>query len=305
MKNIFRSFIFFILLSFIGFGCKEKSFDNGLLWKISGKDLDKPSYILGTHHLTNISFLDSISGFYDILDGVDQIVGEVEVSPETLQEMQLKIMKAGQFAVGDGYKKMLSPEEYKRLDKGVRDLFKVGISNFEKMKPGLISSMCSQIIYSMVDSTFNPATHESIDFYLQRIAREAGKPTIGLETADDQIVAIYESESLKRQAENLICGLENVELSKEAIILLNQYYKERSLSKIYALSFNNEKDPCPPSERQIKALNEDRNNKWLKKLPLIMKEKSSLVAVGVLHLTGKEGLLYQLYGMGYDVELVE
>ena len=35
-----------------------------LLWKISGHGLKQNSYLLGTHHLISISFLDSIPGVY-------------------------------------------------------------------------------------------------------------------------------------------------------------------------------------------------------------------------------------------------
>ena len=33
-----------------------------LLWKISGNGQEKPSYILGTHHLAPLSIKDSIAG---------------------------------------------------------------------------------------------------------------------------------------------------------------------------------------------------------------------------------------------------
>lgn len=301
------SFVFILFLfCVVSTACsKENTFDNALLWKVSGKDLDKPSYIFGTHHLADVGFLDRIGGLDNVINEIDQVVGEIVLSPENMAEIQMKIQKAGIFAVGDGYKKILSPEDYKKLDRGLRDLFTVGISEFERLKPGLINSMVAQKIYSMVDSVYNPMTHEPIDMYLQRVAREKGKSVIGLETADDQIYVLFEFEPLKNQAQTLVCALENIEWGKNVILELNRFYENRSLSAIYALSFQNEQDPCPVSDKQMKALNEDRNNKWLEKLPAIMKEKSSLIAVGVLHLSGKEGLLYQLDKLGYTVEAVD
>ncbi|GAB6008029.1 TraB/GumN family protein [Dysgonomonas reticulitermitis] len=59
------------------------------------------------------------------------------------------------------------------------------------------------------------------------------------------------------------------------------------------------------SQKAQNAINKDRNDKWLLKLPQIMKEKSNLIAVGALHLAGEEGLLYQLAKMGYKIQAVE
>jgi uncharacterized protein YbaP (TraB family) len=42
----------------------------------------------------------------------------------------------------------------------------------------------------------------------------------------------------------------------------------------------------------------------MQKLPEIMKEKSSFIAVGALHLAGEEGLLNLLKEAGYTVEPV-
>ena len=64
-----------------------------ILWKISGKDLSKPSYILGTHHLAPISIVDSIADFKQTLNDVEQVkfgklyigesAGAIIASPDT------------------------------------------------------------------------------------------------------------------------------------------------------------------------------------------------------------------------------
>jgi hypothetical protein len=52
-------------------------------------------------------------------------------------------------------------------------------------------------------------------------------------------------------------------------------------------------------------MNKDRNERWLKLLPDIMREKPSFIAVGCLHLVGKDGLIVGLQKMGYRVEPVK
>lgn len=38
-----------------------------LLWKISGRGIEKPSYILGTHHAVPFTYCDSIPGLMEAL----------------------------------------------------------------------------------------------------------------------------------------------------------------------------------------------------------------------------------------------
>ena len=64
-------------------------------------------------------------------------------------------------------------------------------------------------------------------------------------------------------------------------------------------------DPCPSTEEEKNLLNRDRNRKWLEKLPAMMADKPSFIAVGCLHLPGKDGLIEGLRKLGYRVEAVK
>ena len=64
-------------------------------------------------------------------------------------------------------------------------------------------------------------------------------------------------------------------------------------------------DPCPSTQEEKDVLNKDRNVKWLEKLPAMMSEKSSFIAVGCLHLIGEGGLIEGLRKLGYKVEAVK
>ena len=75
------------ILLFIGIALNANA---QLLWKISGNGLEKPSYILGTHHLAPLSIKDSIAGLPEAVDGTSQVYGEVvmseAMSPEFMRE---------------------------------------------------------------------------------------------------------------------------------------------------------------------------------------------------------------------------
>ena len=48
----------------------------------------------------------------------------------------------------------------------------------------------------------------------------------------------------------------------------------------------------------------ERNNRWLKKMEDILKDRTCLIAVGVMHLPGDKGLISLLRDKGYVVQPV-
>lgn len=305
MKNLITAFtaiILFVVASTLA-AQNETKYDNALLWKISGNGLSQPSYILGTHHLAHVSFADSIPGLKQAMETTQQTVGELLMSDQTA--MQAKIQQAAMMPAGETYDKLLSPQDYAKLDEGLIKLFTVGLGQLGQMKPGMISMLYTITMYTKLYPEFNPMAHEAIDAYVQRIATERNKDVLGLETVDDQIYALFDAEPLKDQAESLVCTVENSGTAKDLLDKLNAYYRAGQLSNMYNLAYNNPDDPCKVSKEQQNALNKDRNDKWLEKLPQIMADKPSLIAVGALHLAGEEGLLVQLAAKGYTVEAVK
>ncbi|MFV0332190.1 MAG: TraB/GumN family protein [Dysgonomonas sp.] len=303
MKTITSAIVAFTLLMFSYLTMSAQAQEDGLLWKVSGNGLSQPSYILGTHHLAHVSFVDSIPGLKDAMESTGQTVGELLMSDQL--GMQTKLQQAAMMPAGETYSKLLSPEDYAKLDEGLKKLFMAGLDQFGQLKPGMISMLYTITTYTKLYPEFNPMSHEAIDGYVQRIAKEKGKTVLGLETVEDQIYALFDAEPLKDQAESLACAVANSDSSKDMFDKLNTYYKKGQLTNMYNLAFNDPEDPCKVSQRQQNIINKDRNDKWLKKLPQIMKDKSSLIAVGALHLAGEEGLIYQLSKMGYTVEVVK
>lgn len=306
MKIISTTFtvLIFLVLSAISVSAQDKKeYTGALLWKVSGNGLKESSYILGTHHLAHVSFVDSIPGLRDAMKNTEQTVGELLMSGQA--DMQTKVQQAAMMPAGESYKNLLSADDYAKLDKGLKDMFSVGLEQFGQLKPGMISMVYTITLYTKLYPGFNPASHEAIDAYVQRIATEGGKSVLGLETVEDQIYALFDSEPLKDQAVTLVCAISQADSAKKTLDKLNDFYKNGDLSKMYDLAFNDPDDTCKSSQNQQNALNKDRNDKWMLKLPQIMKDKPSLIAVGALHLAKEEGVLAQLAKMGYKVEAVK
>ncbi len=278
-------------------------FSGSLLWKISGNGLEQTSYILGTHHLIELSFLENISGLENAIENTTQIAGELDMT----EKQTLRTLVANYSLLPDSitYESLLSPEDYLKFDNKMAEMFGGATEYMKKIKPFMISMAYSVIIYKEVYTETNLDKLIPIDEYLQKIMIEKGKTVIGLETGEEQLAALL-SDSLHIQAENLLCLME---ISKEEIkkitIEIADSYRQKNLNKLYELSMNNPDDPCPMRQETIDAMNINRNNNWLKILPDIMAEKPTFIVVGALHISGEPGLLYQLDKMGYMVEPVK
>ena len=83
MKKLFLS----LVLAFVSIVCANAQ----LLYKISHKNIEKPSYIVGTYHLAPASFIDSIPGAKDVLNAVDVVCGEVVMSEMESRENQKRV----------------------------------------------------------------------------------------------------------------------------------------------------------------------------------------------------------------------
>ena len=297
------------LLLFVYFATTQTAqnpadFTGSLLWKVSGKELSKPSYIFGTYHLMSSELMNEISGLKEAFEMTDQIIGELNL--EDMIALQTKMMQAIRLSEEESYKNLLPEDEYLLLDGGLKNIFGAGLDQLGTIKPGFLSMQIYLIIYTQINPAFNPMTFEAIDAYLQRIARENNKPSIGLETIEDQINAAFYGDTQLNQMKALICTVENLEYGIKYLKTMTSDYLSGNLFKIYNDVFEYENNPCREfSLSSMNRLNKNRNDKWIEQLPAMMREKPSLIVVGALHLAGDVGILYLLSKMGYAVEAVK
>ena len=91
--------------------------DAQLLYKISHKNLEMSSYIVGTYHIAPETFIDSIPGAREALELTEQVCGEVVMSEMESQENLQKVKAAMMLPDGKKLEDMLSVEEMKKLNK--------------------------------------------------------------------------------------------------------------------------------------------------------------------------------------------
>lgn len=270
-----------------------------VFYRISGNGLEKPSYIFGTHHLAPLSMLDSIPSARKALAEADRAVGEIDMTAGQMtlaSEMQKYMMAPADSTLRD----LIAPDDYERVARvftKYAPMPGMTLDMVAGMRPMVATSMVSLGIISKEMQGFNP--QEQLDSYFQTTAKSAGKPIIGLETAGEQAQMLYTTTPLSKQAADLVEMLDNtgkvVEMSKN----LNDSYFRQDVDGLLKLTESEDSDP-----RFMEALLDKRNAAWLVKLPEILGQGSSFIAVGALHLPGENGVVKGLRKLGYKVEPV-
>jgi len=267
-----------------------------LLWKVSGNGLSKPSYLFGTHHLIEKEQIKDFDKIIAIAGQTDAVVGEMDMSD--MLGMQLKMIK-GAMMKDSTIKELLSDSDYILVDNEFKQVMGMGMNKLGKMKPMLLSTLYSVMIYTKLNNLKKQP--EAVDILFQKKAKKSKKSVIGLETIEQQIDLLFNSLPLKLQAEILVKGVKEKEKGVELLKKMNEAYLAGDLVKIEAL--NNEDNDMTPELKKI--LIEDRNANWIKQLSTLIPTESCFVAVGCMHLVGETGLINQLRKAGYIVEAVD
>lgn len=286
-----------ILLLLVGFALSAHA---QLLWKVSGKGLEKPSYIFGTYHLSPLGIKDSIAAMPQAMNETTQVYGEVVMAdmmtPAFMQSVQQQMMMPKDSTL----KSLLSPEQYELAGKVIKENMMVDIAMLAQLKPAAITQQLVVLLYMKHTPGFNP--QEQLDTYFQQQAQQQGKKVGGLETAQSQIDILFNSQSLKRQADLLYCAVSDIDKAIEQSKRLIKSYQSQNLDEVLSLMEERDGNSCDPLPGEMEALLDNRNIAWVGKIPAIMTQAPTLFVVGAGHLPGTNGVLNLLKKQGYTVE---
>ena len=277
-----------------------------LLYKISGKGLKSPSYIVGTYHLAPLSFVDSIPGIRQAMDHCQQVYGELVMADMLGPDSVAMMQKALMLPDGMTLDSLLSADEMGRLNSYMKQLMGMDMTNpllkqqMNKMTPSALSSTLT--ILAFIKKGGNMDLQNSFDDYFQKQAREQGKGVGGLETMAFQISVLYGGKSLERQKELLMCQVDNAEYIDSMTDHVIKAFFAQDLDAIKEAMDIKMNNSCDNSPEEDADLIDNRNADWLTKMPAIMVQKPTLFAVGAGHLPGPKGVLNLLRQAGYKVE---
>ncbi len=279
--------------------------ESSVFWEISGKDVKKPSYVFGTHHLFNPKTMIDSKIVQEKFALSERVVGEI-----TIDNMAMMKVFAACIMRDTTMKELLTPKEYAEVEEAFE---KVGLpfAMFNRIKPMMAQQMIESVKYTKLfpkTDTEKPASMgmgnpftSSMDGYFQDKAKTDGKEVDGLETVEDQTKALFDGYPILKQKEMLLKTVRDTVALKDdqEIQKLTQLYKEQNLNKIAEMTLKT------METEEYNNLLKNRNDKWMPQIFEMIAKKPTFFAVGAAHLVGVDGVILRLRKEGYTVKPIK
>lgn len=269
-----------------------------LLWRVEGPGIKSTSYIFGTHHVAPVALLDSVDGFDEALASVDAVYGELDMARMMTPAAQQQMMGAAMAPQDSLLTMVLTPAQVDSLDVILKKYLgpMVSAQAFAAMKPAMVLTVLTMTMNQKFFPGFNAA--EQLDAMIQQRARQAGKTVGGLETLDDQCVALFGA-PITRQAKDLMEVVADDDKASESAHRLADAYLSGDLDAMFAM-INEEMD-----EETALRMIYNRNDNWVGIIAGRMASTPTMYVVGAGHLPGQCGLIEQLRAKGFTVTPVK
>lgn len=273
-----------------------------LLWRIEGKG-QPPSWLFGTVHSTDERVNKRSPAVMEAFDAARTVAVEYLHSESPLIKLGELIAAKGIYREGNGLKDLLAPAELAKLREtlGAEGMPPDAVHMLRPWFAGLALAL------PVCERKRTQAGLLPLDQRLERDAIAQGKQVIGLETATFQIDALMSMPD-DVQIRLLKGSVATLHLRDDALEVLHRAYLARDLGT--TLPFTKRileragQDPSPVDtiESEIAV----KRNYGMRDASLPLLEKgSAFIAVGALHLLGREGLVELLRAAGYRLTPIE
>lgn len=263
--------------------------EKGILWEVSRDGL-RPSYLLGTIHSGDPRILKLPDVIERIFASADSFSGEVEMDMNSM----LQVSEAMFYTDGTLLKDRLDPQLYQQT---VRLMASYGLPEMvvQRMKPWAVATTLSLP---------RSGTGQVLDVQLYNDAMMQGKRVYGLETVKEQ-VGVLDGMPEKLQIKMLEGAVQQYPELDGIIARLIDAYLQRDLAAMQRISEEtlSKEDRAVARAFTSEVVNK-RNYRMLQRMQPRLREGNAFIAVGALHLPGKEGLLHLLRQQGYRVTAV-
>lgn len=267
-----------------------------LLWKVSDKN--NAVYLLGSFHLLR-------SSDYPLSGDVDAAFADAErvlfeLSPDEMRSpaMPQLMMQAAMRIDGKTLQQDLDAATWARLEAwATRN--SVPLASFNSFEPWFVGLTIS--IVEMTRQGLDPKL--GLDNHFMDKALAAGKPTSGLERAQEQI-GVLDGMAAAEQRQFIVESLDQAEKGAAETQRLHDAWRRGDAEGLWKGMAADMRTQYP---RLYQRINVDRNDAWVPKIRQILDQPGdddALVVVGALHLLGDDGLVEKLRAHGYTVERV-
>jgi uncharacterized protein len=263
---------------------------HGLIYKISGKNNKKPSYIYGTIHIicqNDMVGMDKLNG---LINQSEQLLMEIDLdNPTEIQSATTGSTIPGGKTLSD----YLTTEQYAKVDEMFKNYLGVSVDNLKSYNPTVLS-----VIITGSPKALGCQLPASYDLSFMQNAVKNKIAIEGLETAASQF------EKLARKPLNLQAK-ELYEMSLNPKKSIDGFNGMVSMYKSGQFDFSKIIEGSLGGEDFEKGLLDERNIDWIPKIEKAINEKATFIAVGAGHFGGKNGVLNLLKKKGYKLEAIK
>jgi uncharacterized protein YbaP (TraB family) len=261
---------------------KEKA----VLWQVTGKSLQQPSYLFGTIHLMCPNELQVPQAVTNAFGKTKSLYLEVDLDdPKTMMTMMLGMQMHDASTLQN-----LLGEKFDSANNIFQERTGISLTLMNTAKPMMLMSL---LYPKMMGCT--PASWESV---FQKMATTNGFDIKGLEEVSEQ-VKVFEKIPYQVQADMLSKVLFNMDSAKSDFTEMLQVYKSKDINKMYTMTTKDES-----FGKYEDIMLKDRNKNWIPVITEQAKKTPTFFAFGAGHLGGKDGVIYLLRKQGYKVKPV-
>ena len=289
MKLIWFSLAILVPLSL--FSQVDKS-NYSLLWEITGKGLEKPSYLFGTMHVQDERAHEFSDSTLLCLDATEAFVMEINI--DSIMSDFLELYLKGDTT--NVLKERLSPEAYDRLNERIKNKTGQHIEEMDNKDPQYLEG----ILTDWDEPEYTVKKEQVVDLYLMKRAVEQGHKNYGLEKMEDYLNASFSYFDLFENKESEVKNDLPIEAYHQGYEKMIKIYQSGDLTKVEEQFVDKKRR----TQHDIEML-DNRNVKMVANLEKLMQQYSVFCAVGTAHLPGEFGMLETLKKRGYRVRKVE
>lgn len=264
-------------------------FDAGLLWRVEADGIS-PSYLFGTMHTDDPSVVKLPAPVQRAFDESRGLTLEVVLDSQSLREMTSALLMSD----GTSLESLIGRDLYQRCvevmrSRGVPEILVAA------MKP-----------WAVAVNLMTPSAKGGVvlDHALYQEAVATGKKIHGLETVAEQM-GLFDGLSLKEQITLLQDALDNLDEIDHLLGELQAAYLERDLKRLLEINKVSMGDSDPQLAATFnRKMIVERNHRMAERIQSRLREGDEFIAVGALHLAGREGLLMLLSERGYRLSRI-
>lgn len=277
---------------------------DGRLYRIEKGNL-APSYLFGTMHLSDPRVLalpaaagTAFAASTRLVIETTDILDQKSATGALLARPDLTMLPAGK-TLGD----FLKPDEKRRVEAGLA-AHGIPFDAVKTLQPWF-SGM--SLVIPACEAARKAGGRSVLDIDLASRAKAAGKDVLGLESAVEQLQAMA-SLPMRLQIENLLATLDLESRMPDVMETMVDLYTAGRIAMItpmIAAMDGPEAGGAADYAEFEKRIVTDRNETMAERLEPILARGGDFVAVGALHLPGKDGLVERLRAKGYAVSRLD